>query len=201
MKLFGIAGRKGHGKDTIADVIGSEFTVVRRAFADPMRRAVGEIFGLSHELMTDRQLKETYIPFWEASPRQIMQRFGTEAVRDVMGSDVWVKRAELELETILAEQASHPLPAAVVIFTDVRFANEAEFIHRNGGIVIEVHRPNHGTHDVHSSEQPLPRALVNSMITNDQSLEAFAQTIKQHYLAHWLETSGELRSKDERRVA
>lgn len=166
MKLIGLTGKAGAGKDTLASLILEHTTGTTRSFAAPLKKAAREIFGLTDEQMTDRVLKEQVIPYWGKSPRQLLQRLGTEGIRDVFGGDTWVKNADLRLQALERAESCEDLPVEVVIWTDVRFAEEAEWIRANGGIVIHVHRPGIAAVSEHSSESGLPFGLVNNTITN-----------------------------------
>lgn len=76
--------------------------------------------------------------------RRLLQRIGTEAVRGIIGPDAWVEIAERSIEV-----------GKRVVFTDVRFANEAEMIRRRGGLICWVQRDSAGDrrHNSHLSEQ------------------------------------------------
>ena len=75
--IIGIIGKKRVGKDTVADYLVTEYGFEKMALADPMKKAVKEIF-----LMTDEQLwgskKDEVDERYGVSPRRILQVFGTE---------------------------------------------------------------------------------------------------------------------------
>ncbi len=75
--------------------------------------------------------------------RRLLQRIGTEAVRGIVGENTWVDIAERTIEV-----------GKRVVFTDVRFANEAEMIRRRGGLICKIVRPGreNAAHNQHSSE-------------------------------------------------
>jgi len=60
--------------------------------------------------------------------REILQRYGTEAHRDVFGQDFWVDQA-LDAATD---------PSVLYYVTDVRFDNEVEGIKARGGEVVQI---------------------------------------------------------------
>ncbi len=121
--------------------------------------------------MTDRIQKETKVPYWDLSPRRIIQLLGTESVRDVFGLDTWVKRAQLSVEMLLECEKLEPLASDALIFTDTRFDNEAQWIKRSGGIIIEIVRPGLAGVEAHRSEQGLPPELVDAVLLNDGTLD------------------------------
>lgn len=178
MKILGLTGLAGSGKDTVAEFLMDQNQGYCRAFADPLRRAAVEIFGLTHEQLLDRGLKEQEIPYWGMSPRQILQKLGTECIRDVFGPETWVKRAELELEMVKALDTREPLGAKVIVFTDVRFVEEAEFIHRHGGVVVRVNRPGCVPESAHSSENGLADECVDYELMNDGDLGQLREVVR-----------------------
>lgn len=186
MKLIGLAGRAGSGKDTLAGLILEHVTGQQRAFADPLRRAAQAVFGLTDEQMSDRELKERVIPFWGRSPRQILQLLGTESVRDVFGPDTWVRAAALHLDALAWCESRESLPIDVVIYTDCRFPEEAQWIRDNGGVVIEITRPDAVAVAAHSSEQPLPVELIDYAILNDGTIADLRDQVL-HNIAAWLD--------------
>lgn len=179
MKLIGLTGKAGAGKDTLASLILEHTTGTTRAFADPLRRAAKEIFGLTDDQMTDRVLKEQVIPYWGKSPRRLLQLLGTESVRDVFGTDTWVKNADLRLQALERTEADEALPIEVVVWTDCRFPQEAEWIRANGGIVIEVRRPDVEPVATHSSEQGLPAALVDGVFWNNGTIDELRNHVRE----------------------
>lgn len=91
--------------------------------------------------------------------RRLLQRIGTEAVREIIGPDTWIEIAERSIG-----------PNKRVVITDVRFANEAEMIRRRGGLICWVKRTAaaNQSHNSHVSEQyPFD---VDCHIDNDGTL-------------------------------
>ena len=156
--IIGISGKAGSGKDTCAGFL-VDRGYVRRGFADPLKDAVRAIFGL-----TDAQLfgaeKEVVDPFWGKSPRRIMQLLGTEAVRNQIDDDVWIK-------SMLRFAESSPRP---IVVPDVRFPNEANAILATGGVVWRVERPGIRSVSPHPSETALDGFTFSHVIKNDGSL-------------------------------
>jgi len=131
MKLVGLVGRARSGKDTVADFMSMTGDFNKMAFAEPLKNAACHIFGLTHEQVNgDEYDREEGHPFWGFSVRTILQKLGTESVRDVFGADHWVR---------LMEKRLHDAEDKVVI-SDVRFPNEVDLIKRFGGTVVGVVR-------------------------------------------------------------
>lgn len=104
--------------------------------------------------------------------RSLLQYMGTEA-RTVFGDDFWVDQvlpapAPSSITDDINLGDMYP-EADTLVFTDLRFPNEAERIIDLGGFVIEVLRPT-ATSDGHASELKLPSNLVKYQIGNDSDL-------------------------------
>ena len=146
MTVVGISGKKRSGKDTMADMF-VEKGFERHAFADPIKKAGKIIFNLSDE-QVDGDRKEEMDPYWERTPREIMQHFGTDAFRETYGEEIWVDS--------LIQRLRLRLPSHAVV-KDVRFPNEVEGLQeRAGADVIRIDASERLDHDDdHASETAL----------------------------------------------
>jgi hypothetical protein len=90
--------------------------------------------------------------------RVLLQRFGSDVGREMFGEDFWV------------EQAFKGLGDEDVVFTDVRFPNEAEAVRGRGGVVWNVVRPGVGVANGHVSECALDGFVFDETVVNDGSL-------------------------------
>ena len=147
--LIGIGYKKGHGKDTVASLIKGSMScgVVIRGFAYQLKLITAKMFpsmSTTKLLMDDREYKEKIIPKYGKSPRQILQEVGV-GMRNVY-EDFWVEQLVGSLETDRLWNA---------IIPDVRFPNEVAWIKKEGGILLNVIRPNQVTNDTHISETAL----------------------------------------------
>ncbi len=157
-KIIGLAGRARSGKDTCAGFLTNR-GFLRRGFADPLKEAARAIFGFSDaQLFGDE--KEVEDPFWEKSPRRILQLLGTEAVRQQIDDQAWVK-------SLMRFVSTSPRP---VVVPDVRFPNEAEAIRAAGGTVWRVDRPGIAGVSAHVSETALDGYSFDRVLRNDGSL-------------------------------
>lgn len=161
--LIGITGKAGAGKDTLGDYLWRKHAAVRIAFADPLKRAAQEIFGLSDAETWERDLKEVEIPYWGMSPRRMMQLLGTEAMQDTFGRDVWLKRWQQSYDIVKHSDN--------VVVPDVRFEAEAGLIRALGGVIVKVTRDtDNGLEDkakAHVSEVSLPDTYIDAVIANN----------------------------------
>lgn len=177
--LIAFTGCKGAGKDTAAQWLVESYDFTRMAFADKVKEAIANLFGITVEQVD--QFKEIGIDDialyevnlfmrnvaeWTFSWREFMQRFGTEMGRGTFGEDFWI----LQLERAYTElQYSSPQEIDVAI-TDLRFENEAQWLRRMGGFAVEIIRPGYEP-DGHLSEEPLPRGLIETQILNNGSID------------------------------
>jgi len=126
MRLIGLTGPAGSGKDTVADLLCSQHGFVQIAFADPLRDGIKAMFPwITDTHLTDRALKEAPLAELGKSPRQILQTLGTEWGRDLIHPEIWLIAATHRLAKL---RASSPcLHIAGVVVSDVRFENEADW--------------------------------------------------------------------------
>jgi hypothetical protein len=143
--LIGLGFSAQVGKDTVGDYLVRQYNFHKRAFADPLKNAVREIFGFNQDQLYGAY-KEINDPFWGVSPREVMQKLGTDGCRALFGDDIWIKALLRQLD-----------PKLDTVVVDVRFPNEGKAIKSAGGILINVIRPNGipGTKHVHVSESAM----------------------------------------------
>ncbi len=182
MRLVGISGFKGAGKDTVYELIAQEVeNVVRRAFADKLKVIAGRPLGYEGEdveiitamnLMKNQGYVDSVISSGvgtHLSGRRYLQLFGQRA-REVFGHTFWVDQVLPRVGEPASKLARRFNQAAVGVVTDVRYPSEAERVRALGGEVWLVERP-HVISDGHDSERPLKDSLIDGVIINDGSKE------------------------------
>ena len=174
VRIIGIAGKAGSGKDTIAESLVEQEGFTRFAFADPLKNSVSNLFGIPLQHLNHRVSKETVNETWQKSPRQLLQWLG-DSVRSDISKDFFV---------VLMAERINVSGAQKVVISDVRYEQEARFIRRVGGEVVELTRENAfntmGIQEAsHSSEKALPRSLVDYKIANDGSKQDLYEIIKE----------------------
>lgn len=156
--IIGLTGKKQSGKTTAADYLNENFDFAMRSFADPLK---GMAFILLDECglgSNDIHDKEAPLPKLGVSYRKLLQSLGTEWGRNLV-PDLWVICAENDLK--------HYTPSTSLVYDDVRFENEADFIRAKGGLVVHIERPGLVSNDPHESEsgikfKPGDERLVNN---------------------------------------
>ena len=133
--IVGLSGYARVGKDTAAGALISERGFVRVAFADALKGDVRDMIEtaieytctgcdeIQHRMFSYDTQKELFRP--------LLVEYGRALRRLQPGH--WILRAALDAEI-------HPL----VVVTDVRYADEAEWIRGSGGIVIGIERAGYG---------------------------------------------------------
>ena len=158
--VIGLAGYRRSGKSTIADTL-AEHDWLHDSFAAPIRQSMCLILGIE---MRDLEAvkEEPQRVLGGCTPREIMQMFGTEWMRGHCGPDVWVLALDARIKPFLRAGRN-------IVISDVRFANEAEYIRSIGGEVVWVEREGCGPSE-HRSEQGLPPHLIDHRVENDGDL-------------------------------
>lgn len=203
MKLIGIVGFIGSGKSTVADILVKDFAYTKISFADKLKDAVSVVFRwprylLEGDTAESREFREIPDEYWsdvlgyKATPRLILQKFGTEGLRQTLSDQIWIMSA---YRTILEDTSKN------YVFTDARFENEHAFIRSKGGIILRVKRgPEPEWYDlflnkpyeqkialgkalnIHESEWASIGSNFEGVIENDSSLEDLAQKVKEFVL-------------------
>ena len=137
--IVGLLGFIGSGKGTAGQIL-KEVGFQPLSFASGVKDVTSVMFNWRRDLLegdndTSRLWREQPDEFWSSkfgrpfTPREALQKMGTEVGRNIFHENFWVDR----LEKYLA-------PGEHCVVTDCRFQNEIDFIHRQGGILIEIQR-------------------------------------------------------------
>ena len=176
IKLIGLTGYKGCGKDTAADGLVDE-GFYPCAIADPIKRGLEAMLGISEFIWDDefREAREQPFAPYEYSPRFLAQHLGTDWGRWLLGEDVWINACLRAAQEAMHKCAIlNPDPEdrwKGVVVTDVRFDNEAKAIRDLGGKIVRITRPGLESDDTHRSEAGVSDDLIDVEIINDRSVE------------------------------
>lgn len=170
--ILGLAGRARSGKDTAGLFIERAFGIPTVAFADPLKRAAMEMFGISEHMAygVDGYDREQIVHPWGISVREMLQKLGTECGREVFFEDFWSRRLEALVN-------SDEMYAEGYVVTDVRFDNEAEWIKKQGGMVLNIHRPSPEAVRIHTSESGVSLSLIDKVIPNVGTVKDLHKTL------------------------
>ncbi len=183
-KIIGICGKKKHGKDAVAKILIDKYHFTKYSFADPLKRGVQEMFGLTDEqCWGDQSVKETVDERWGISPRKLLQLVGTDIFREYLPSihkgfgkkiknNIWVNRFKIWVEEN---------PDMNIIVPDVRFLNEIKAIKNIGGDIWHIDAGQRvGTDgDSHKSENEWCQYDFNSVIDNNGTMEELYNNVEE----------------------
>lgn len=186
MKIIGITGYAQAGKDTLGKYIVENYGFTRYAFADALKKMA---LALNPMIAKDTDFPpgtfEGWVRLvtlvqgpmpenknglgWEKAKqlpevRRFLQVLGTEGARGTFGDNCWVDALKVKIERDSSE---------LIVITDVRFPNEAEWIHSQGGKIIQVQRINsdftqydNGVSVTHPSEQHIATLPTDASIVS-----------------------------------
>ena len=172
--LIGLTGLAGSGKDTVRNML-QDAGFTGFAFADPIRGMLRELLtssGIDGRYMDDRACKEVAIPALGVSYRHMAQTLGTEWGRSLV-PDFWLRIAG----ACLSEQVE--LGGTHFCVSDVRFANEAQWVRNHGGVLWRVTRPGTAPVRAHVSEALMAGFEVDHEIANDSGIGELHRAVEQ----------------------
>lgn len=116
--------------------------------------------------------------------RELLQKLGTDAMRDNLHENVWVNALFADyVPRLQFEKSFHGMKGAVPveepnwIITDMRFPNEMDAVYKREGITIRVVRPGTAV-GTHPSETALDNEEFDYEIINDGTLEELIEKVK-----------------------
>ena len=162
-KIILLNGLKRSGKDYSADILLNLLPNSKKmAFADNMKTIIKETFGITYEELDYWKNNRPKIILPNSSLidfREILQRFGTEAMKPIFGDNIW---ARLVVEEILKTNAEY------IIISDFRFLIEYEEMKKYFDVVTLhiLDKNNIDLKDKHSSENELNNFEFDYIIDN-----------------------------------
>lgn len=139
-------------------------------------------------LTMDEGNKYPHIPFKGMTGREMLQKIGTDCMREHLHPDTWVNALFADYKRTTPHKY---YPDGVGdypnwIITDVRFPNEAKAIKDRGGVLIRVNRPDEVMIEEHSHLHPSETALDtyqdwDYVIENDGTIEELIEKVKEIY--------------------
>jgi len=194
MNVIAITGKKGVGKNFVADItkkiLDERGKVELAAYADPIKRFLVDIIGIDpvkiHGNDKDKNAATGYrwekMPFWlqekfgksegDVTIRHTMQIFGTELNREIWDQQLWVRAMERRISMAASDW---------LLVTDCRYQNEIDSIRASGGKVWKIDGIQRGeeatNNDNHSSEKVMDKTvhfdytIVNGLSDTSETLK------------------------------
>lgn len=193
MILLGLTGFAQSGKDTVADYLVEKYGFVKMSFAAKLKECVLKLDPLVEmDAIANKKSKGPGGVFirlsdlvrheggWDNAKlhtevRRLLQVFGTEVGRELLGQNVWV---DLLTKEVNAMRAGHNMYVDEVmdahhlkiVITDCRFPNEVDRIRNWNGKVVRVERPGVGPLNSHASEKA-NELEVDYILPNESTIQ------------------------------
>lgn len=122
MRIIALTGWSESGKDTVADILVSEYNFKKYAIASPLKDLCASLYGFPRELADTHEGKKTIwrVGYKNKTIREIL--LDTAILdRSRFGDDIYVNK--------ILDQISSEKPSSVVI-TDLRYFTELTAIHK-----------------------------------------------------------------------
>lgn len=164
--IIGLSGYAGVGKDTLAKyIVELDPSFKIKKFSGKLKEIATLLTGIPIELFESQDFKRKYLEGWGMTVRELLQKLGTETIRDGLHEDAWVN-------ALFSDYHQNEN----WIITDVRFPNEHETIIKFGGLVMRLERDEYMPVNMHPSET----ALDNSPFHYYLICSNYAEGWKEH---------------------
>jgi hypothetical protein len=168
-----------------------------KKFAGKLKTIASLLTGIPTEKFEDQEFKKTNLgPEWSdhgmpITVRDLLQRLGTDALRQGLHSNTWVNALMADyapvkhhVEYATTENGSVlPIEFKTIypnwIVTDCRFPNEAAAIKKAEGVMIRINRPGIKPINNHPSEVALDGCEFDYVIENEGDITYLKEQIKE----------------------
>lgn len=165
MKILGLSGKSGSGKDTAGVLIKDAlertgYRCIHLSFATPLKEVCSLMFNWDYARLRDDNLYKESDTLDDGTPdpacemlgmtrRVVMQKVGTECFREGLHPETWI--IAMKIAIMRGDYSGYDFG----ILTDCRFINELQFVHDMGGELYKIKRIGNETltkHTQHKSE-------------------------------------------------
>jgi len=179
LKIIGLCGRAGVGKDEAARYLISEHAFEQIALAWPIKemlQALPEILESDLEL---RMVKEIPHPFYEISPRRLMQSLGDWGRE--LDQNFWIRIAEQRIAGVRDYNKSLETFGLIsgVVISDLRLETELEWVRRLGGQVWHIYRDGASPVIGHVTERRHLPTFGDKILHNNGTLEQLFSSVEE----------------------
>lgn len=134
--IIGLSGHIKSGKSTAANLIRQfKSNFEEKYFAFKLKYIASYLTGEDQKLFETQEGKEGFLEEWGMTRREILQKLGTESLRNNLHNDVWIKALFADYKP--TQLCNYP----DWIVSDTRFKNEADEIKKRGGKILRINRP------------------------------------------------------------
>ena len=187
MLVLGIHGPSRSGKDTIYKILLEEFPLIkfeRQGFADALKISAAKALGIEGndaELIAriDRIKESGQVvnPFNSVSGREFLQRYGTEAHREMFGNHFWLDQVIPNVNNPRERYIGFDRTCDVLVIPDVRYQNEVQRVSDANGQLWKINRNVKGHTTGHASEGELT-ARWDRVIDNNGTKDDLRSDVK-----------------------
>lgn len=193
MKIIGLTANKGSGKDTFADYLVNNHGYTKLSFAHYIKESTKVLFQWTDDHF-EQDRKEIKDEYWNISPREFLQTFGTDFLRNfhtLNSSDLQIyngtkilteinfsfhiKRLNLHITELYEKKK-----ITKIVISDIRFEDEYDFVKQLGGKIIKIERSNikKNIYSEHESESFIDILEEDFLIKNNLSIKTFYNEIE-----------------------
>lgn len=186
----------GQGNNDYQTWYNSEWEI--KKFAGKLKQIASTLTGIPVYMFEDQEFKQTILgPEWDytiydpydgivtkqMTVRELLQRLGTEAMRNGLHTNVWCTAlfADYKVDTIAKGTNEFDVMDEDVepkwIITDLRFPNELQAVLSRNGITIRITRSTENS-IAHSSETALDNYPFNYTIDNTGTLDELLEKVR-----------------------
>lgn len=178
-KIVAFLGSKRVGKDTSADFLAEKYGYKKYALADPMKKGLKVLFNFRDEQLWGDE-KEVIDPFWEVTPREIMQFIGIDVLFNELG-DRFPHLNKTNGKTFHIrsfEACMQKSPDDLFVISDLRMQEDVIALKNMGAVIIRLERPEISSTDTHISEDGVSSVIgYDYTIINSGTIEDLEENI------------------------
>jgi hypothetical protein len=185
--IIGLCGSQGSGKDTVANILVSEYGFIKLTFASTLKDIVSILFSWPRDLLEglteeSRLWRETNDDFWSEklsipnfTPRKALQMIGTDLFRIHFNNDIWTNILGKKISIVLKNN-----PNTNIVISDCRFTNEFSLIKQftDSHIITIIREKKQINNLIHSSETEWVNYNFDAFLQNDNSIDELKISLK-----------------------
>jgi len=185
--IIGLCGSQGSGKDTVANILVSDYGFIKLTFASTLKDIVAILFSWPRDLLEglteeSRIWRETVDDFWSEklsipnfTPRKALQIIGTDLFRIHFNNDIWTNILGKKISIVLKNN-----PNTNIVISDCRFTNEFSLIKQfpDSHIITIIREKKQINNLIHSSETEWVNYNFDAFLQNDNSIDELKTSLK-----------------------